>query len=253
MARKRFVQRLKGLFVDAVPEEAARPGSAERGIGSMEDFLRDVRARGFMPRGAVDVGANYGKWTALARDIYPELHVLMIEPQAELQELLLRMVHDVGNAELVGAGAGRQPGELIQTIWPDLAGSSFLPEADKDRIAKGEQRRTPIVTLDGLIADRPDFHPDLVKLDIQGFELEALAGAETLFGRTELFILETSFYKFFPAQPLASEAIAFMAARGYEFYDIVGHLQRPYDGALGQADFAFARRGGQLMASAAWA
>jgi FkbM family methyltransferase len=252
MARKRFVQRLKDLFVDAGPEEAARPGSAERGIGSMEDFLRDVRARGFVPRGAVDVGANYGSWTMLARRINPGLRVLMIEPQAELQEGLGRLVRDTDNVELVGAGAGRQPGELIQTIWPDLAGSSFLPEADKDRIAKGEQRRTPIVTIDALLAERPDFHPDLVKLDIQGFELEALAGGGKLFGRTELFVLETSLYKFFPSQPLASEVVAFMAFREYELYDIVGHLRRPYDGALGQVDFVFGRKGGRLMSSSRW-
>ncbi len=252
MASWSLIRRLQEAFRKPDSAQPAIPGSDARGIGSMEDFLQDIRARGFIPRGAVDVGANYGCWTMAARATFPGIPVLMIQPQAELQDGLQRLARESGNAELIAAGAGREAGELVQTIWPDLAGSSFLPPVEVDRLASGEQRKTPIVTLDSLLAKRPDFHPDLVKLDIQGFELEALAGGESLFGRTELFILETSFYQFFPEQPLASEAIAFMAAREYEPYDIVGHLRRPHDGALGQVDFAFARKGGLLMSSSRW-
>jgi len=94
--------------------------------------------------------------------------------------------------------------------------------------------------------------PDLVKLDVQGFELEVLSGAETTFGRTELFIVETSLFRFLPNQPLIREVISFMADRDYELYDITAHLRRPYDGALGQVDLAFVKADGRFRAEAKW-
>ena len=83
-------------------------------------------------------------------------------------------------------------------------------------------------------------------------ELEALQGAQTLFGSVELFILEVSLFEFAPRTPLVAEAVGFMAQRGYEVYDLPGLVRRPSDGALGQIDIAFARRGGPLRASCAW-
>jgi hypothetical protein len=94
--------------------------------------------------------------------------------------------------------------------------------------------------------------PDLVKLDVQGFELEVLRGAPSLFGGTELFVVETSLFAFLPGLPLLGEAIEFMAARGYEVYDLAGRIFRPVDGALAQLDVAFARRRGVLRRHDLW-
>lgn len=49
-----------------------------------------------------------------------------------------------------------------------------------------------------------------------------------------------------------SELIEFMGERGYEIYDIAGYLRRPFDGALGQVDLAFAKREGILRRSNKW-
>jgi len=236
-----------------VPRTSPAFGAASQPVGNIENFLGDVRARGFVPRGIVDVGANRGDWTRLALKIFPEASVLMIEPQDEMQACLTELSESRPGCHYVKAGAGREPGELVQTIWPDLAGSSFLPAPDARQIQAGTQRKTPITTIDKLVTETyPGFFPDLVKLDIQGFELEALAGAESLFGRTELFILETSLFPFMPGQPITREVISFLAERGYELYDIPAYLRRPSDGALGQVDMAFVKANGRFRASATW-
>jgi len=229
------------------------PGSTERPIGETGKFLEDLRARGFAPRGILDVGANRGDWTRLALSIFPKAAIIMIEPQDEMQPCLSQLSKSRADCHYVKAGAGREPGELIQTIWDDLAGSSFLPQADNSQIQAGKQRKTPITTLDKLLSEAyPGFFPDLVKLDIQGFELEALAGAQRTFGQTEVFIIETSLFRFMPRQPITSEVVSFMSERGYEFYDITEYLRRPCDGALGQVDFAFVKAGGRFHANAQW-
>jgi FkbM family methyltransferase len=223
------------------------------GIGKLVRFLKTVRARGFTPRGIIDVGANSGAWTRLALSVFPDVHVIMVEPQDEMEPYLSRLCRSVAGCHYVKAGAGREAGELVQTIWPDLAGSSFLPQVDSSQLQSGKQRKTQIVTIDSLLSEtHPKFVPDLVKLDIQGFELEALSGAQTTFGRTELFIIETSLFSFLPSQPVMREVILFMSERGYEVYDITGYLRRPCDAALGQVDLAFVKADGRFRAQTRW-
>lgn len=230
------------------------PASVARAIGEGTDyFFEDLRARGFRPRGILDVGANSGDWTRQTLAVFPNTPVLMIEPQEEMQAALAELCRQQPFCRRVQAGAGRAAGELVQTIWEDLAGSSFLPPADDQALKEGRQRRTKIVTIDSLLAgDLAGFQPDLVKLDIQGFELEALLGAAGLFGRTEVFVVEASLLRFLPGQPIAREVIAFMAERGYELYDITGSLRRPLDGCVAQLDLAFVQERGKFRDSAAW-
>jgi FkbM family methyltransferase len=245
-----------GFKLSRIPKQSTSsesyPGKAGRPIANMRMFLEDVQARGFNPQGIIDVGANRGDWTRMAKSVFPFARVLMIEPQEEMKNSLEELCRSFSSVEYVRAGAGRESGELVQTIWEDLAGSSFLPEVRDDKLADGTQRKTPIVTIDELLNERKSFVPDLVKLDIQGFELEALKGATSAFGATQVFILETSLYHFMKDMPTTADCIMFMAERGYELYDVTEFLRRPLDGALAQIDLAFALREGTLRSSDKW-
>jgi hypothetical protein len=63
---------------------------------------------------------------------------------------------------------------------------------------------------------------------------------------------EVSLFHFFPQTPILRDVIHFMGERGYEVYDIPGFLRRPFDGALGQVDLAFAKRDGFFRQSVEW-
>lgn len=253
-ALKRLLKRLVGLLGYEVRRHVPtpEPGTPSRPVGNLDSFLEDLRARGFAPRGMVDVGANRGEWTRWAWAVFPGVPSLMIEPQAEYRETLEGIAATVAGSRAIIAGAGATEGELVQTVYDDTYASSFLPPTDSALLASGRQRRVPIVTLDATLGAMPGFHPDLVKLDVEGFELEVLAGWASIFERAELFIVETALYPFKPRQPISREVIAYMAARGFEVYDITSTLRRPLDGALGVVDFAFARRGGTLRNDDRW-
>ena len=109
-----------------------------------------------------------------------------------------------------------------------------------------------VVTIDSLLEEGAIEMPDLVKLDVQGFELEALRGGQRLFGPVEAFVLEASLFRFMPGIPLFHEVVAFMAERDYLAYDFGGWLRRPHDGALGQTDVCFARKNGILRTTDLW-
>ena len=64
-------------------------------------------------------------------------------------------------------------------------------------------------------------HVDFLKLDIQGFELEALRGAESLLQRTSVIHCEVSFAEIYERQCLFSEIETFLRDRGFDFIDLV--------------------------------
>jgi FkbM family methyltransferase len=234
--------------------EIRRIGSSNpmsHGIGSMEHFLRFLHQLGVRPRCILDVGANQASWSALAAKVFPGARFVLIEPQEEMLSHLTAFCASHPSARYVPAGAGAEPGQAIQTIWADLQGSSFLPALNDEYLRAGRQRKTPIVTIDSVFAEE-EWLPDIVKLDIQGFELEALKGANRLFGHTECFVLEVALFQFMPGMPDLFEVVEFMHQRGYKFYDICGFVRRPLDGALGQLDVAFAKANGRLCGDARW-
>jgi len=217
-------------------------------IGNMEAFLRHVRRLGFVPTGILDVGACKTDWSRLARRYFPHARFTLIEPQLEMQTHLEAFCAETPGSRWQLAAAGSKAGEKTLTVWPDGVGSSLLTPVDG---IPREQRRVPIVTIDSLFADGEEL-PQLAKLDVQGYELEALRGAERLFGHTECFVVETSLFASMPGMPLLADVVAFFDQRGYRVYDIAGFLRRPLDGALGQIDVVFVRKQGMLGADSRW-
>jgi FkbM family methyltransferase len=221
---------------------------SESTIGVMDQFLERLRKNGLMPRVILDVGANAGHWSQQARQVFPEARFVLVEPQIEMRPYLEAFCRTVPGSRWELAGAGREPGELVLTVWPELAGSTLLPvEHDKTR----EKRTVPIITIDSLFPEGAEL-PQLAKLDIQGFELEALSAANCLFGHTECFIVEVSLFSALPGMPVLADVVTFFDERGYKVYDVPGYLRRPLDNALGQVDLAFVLKDGILGRDQRW-
>lgn len=229
-------------------------GAPQRPVGDIVKLLEDIKFRGLNCNAILDIGANTGNWSRMAKEIFPDATFCLIEPQIELEESLKSFVSNSKGSSYFIAGAGAKTEKKYLTIWDDLAGSSFLPKEDDSLKAVGKQRQIDIITVDDIVKTGKFPIPQLVKLDVQGYELEALKGANELFGKTEVFILEVSLFSFsdVPGMPIISDVIKFMADRDYLIYDFPGFSRRPLDGALGQCDICFVKGDSFLRASNDW-
>ncbi len=250
----RHLLNLMGVELTRFNQKILEPASTSRPVGRMDYLLQDVKMRGLKCRSILDVGANTGSWSKMASDIFPDCNFYLIEPQIEMKHHLESFCNENKNARYFLAGAGAKKEKLTLTIWDDLSGSSFLPAEDERLKNDGKQREIDIITIDEMILENKIGTPDLMKLDIQGFELEALKGAESTFGKTEVYILEVSLFSYedVPGLPDFAEVINFMRDRNYVVYDFPGFLRRPSDGALGQCDICFVKQDGFLRKIKTW-
>ena len=220
--------------------------------GDLVSSLLNMAERGFDAKHIVDVGANHGKWSRKAAWVYPQATFTLIEPQQEMKPFLDRFCEEHPRAEWINAGAADQMGEQLLTVHPDTVSTTFTMSERSAKASGFECRSVPVVTLDHVAQNVIHAIPDIVKIDAEGFECKILRGAQSLVGKTEVFLLEVPFVE--PPENWNSfaEIIAFMAERQYVPYDFTSFQKRPYDGALGLCEIAFARQQGILRNFGGW-
>ena len=217
-------------------------------VPDMRLSLERMRRHGFAPRVAIDIGAFEGEWTRMAVEVFPGLRVLMVEPQASKRPLLERVVAEIPGTrhEQVLLGARVQDRMRFHEI--ESASSVLDEHVNRHDVST----YLPMTTLDRLTAGSDFSSPDLLKLDVQGYELEVLRGAETLLRHAEVVILEVSLLGIHVGVPLFAEVVAFMAQRAFRVYDIPSFFRRPFDDALFQVDLIFVAERSPLVASHRW-
>lgn len=209
------------------------------GQPSMFGSLRNLARAGFTPGGIVDIGANIGAWSREAAAIFPGVPIHMIEGQASLEPQLKATTFPY-TLTLVGPEfRSSAPFYLSGT------GSSLLEEVTA---LERERIELPVQRLDDLEGVRALPSPLLLKLDVQGYELEVLAGAAETLARTEVILSEVALLEYNKGSPLMHEVIVSLAERDFLPYDICGGLRRSSDQALFQTDLIFVRRDSALRA-----
>jgi len=211
--------------------------------GSLSGLLHHAKNAGLSPATVIDVGAAYGEFTVECHRVFPDANYILVEPLEEYRPFLEAVSSSVPRAEYVPVAASAASGELVMNVHPDLVGSSVYLE-NEDSIVNGVPRVVQAIALDSLIKSRDAIPPFLLKIDVQGAELDVLSGAKEVLQRTDYALLEASFFQFFTGGPQFYDVVTFMESRGFVAYDMCGFLYRPLDNALSQADIAFVKTKG---------
>lgn len=219
------------------------------GVPNVESSLVLMKRNGFSPKVVLDVGAYRGDWTRICKRIFPAARVLMIEPQEARKSDLERVIAEFPDVKLACVLVG--PGERASVGFYEIdSASSVLPEAEKN---ESPSLYLPMKTLDSVVKGTPFEHPDFIKLDVQGYELEVLKGGEGVLTSAEAVLMEVNLIEINKGAPLFHEVVGFMAEKGFRVYDICTFFRRPFDGALWQVDVIFVKMSSPVVSSKRWA
>ena len=229
---------LKQLVLQRIKKSLKR----NLGVPSTEAALQRLKSLGFNPSTVIDVGANVGEWTRMCKRLWPRASFLMIEPLPQCEGPLGRLVaefHDVRYQRALLGASGRS---AVPFHCCDTA-SSVLEEYE----AEHPTIDVPMTTLDDCSAGA-----QLLKLDVQGYELEILKGGPRALSSAEVVILEGNLLDLHIGVPLVHEVLRFMAEYSFVLYDTGDCYRRPLDQALWCMDLVFVRREGKWRFSKQW-
>ncbi len=221
---------------------------SEHGAPNMHCGLLSLRDEGVSLTDVVDCGAFIGNWTRLCRQVFPDANVLMIEAQPRWAGTLEHFAAaNAPGIRFASALLGPEPAESVDFfVLDDPGGGTGSSVLSENSNVPRRSIKLAMTTLDRVIEGQEFSPPQLIKLDVQGYELEVLKGGASALASAEFVLLEVSVWQYNENSPLIDEVVAFMSEAGFATYDLFDINRRP-DGTLLQLDVLFIRKDSSLL------
>jgi FkbM family methyltransferase len=220
----------QGFWKHFAPRKVVLPpyGVEKRGFQGKNAFADQA---GLTPDASVifDVGAHTGETTVQYRAIYPEATIYAFEPYPPSFEKYAAAFADDRRVIPQRYAVADATGPCQLHSYTNSATNSLLPTVEDVYrfVAPGQIDGIGVVEAQSItIADfcRGEGIPriDILKLDIQGAELKALAGAAALLERRAIGIIYTEvlFVPVYQGQAWYYDIAAFLARYGYRLFDV---------------------------------
>jgi FkbM family methyltransferase len=148
-------------------------------------------------RYVVDVGANVGQWSSMLLDCITPQQLIIAEPNPDAFALLQKKFGNKRRVELQNVAIGAHEGIAKLKITRDTTGASLLrPREEMHALVGGNwaiasEIDVKMITLDRMLAELREV--SLLKIDVQGYEKQVLAGAKQTLSKTKFVLIELNF------------------------------------------------------------
>jgi|GEM_PF-1618428 len=174
----------------------------------------------------LDIGGGNGETAMMFSAAFPQTQIMILEPVKKNQESITPLLGAHPNLVLIPKAAGSQASTQKIFIGRNKHTSSFY-EMESDRESKlfshaieiTESEEVEVIRLDELVS--PAQSISIMKMDIQGSELEALKGAAGILKRTSVIVLEVNNHDHYKGAPKYNEIDSYLCDQGFELFDIL--------------------------------
>ena len=200
-----------------------------RAISSMDllpedhkNYLVKLKEKGINPKTIYDVGASTLHWTNVAEKVWPESKIYAFDAQQSCEFLY----KEKGMPYCI-AVFSNEIGKEVTFYRNDEnpAGNSYYREnetfspAAKVLYDDSHAETVRTVTLDAVAEHFKFESPDLIKLDIQGAELDVIRGSSELLKTCNSLIVELQHVEYNVGAPMAQEVIDYLDQIGFKLVD----------------------------------
>jgi len=194
----------------------------------------------------VDVGANRGQFALIARKIFPQAKIHSFEPLEEPAQIFKRVFGKDPNVTLHACAIGREKATATIHVTKDDDSSSMLPITKTQSglfpgATERETRQVTVLPLSQALGDTSIPSASLLKIDVQGFELEVLKGCEDILSKFSHLYIECSFIELYEGQALAHQIVSWLEQRNFILRG-VHNMYYQKNGMAVQGDFLFVQK-----------
>ena len=223
--------------------------AARLGVPEIPTGLDLLKRQGFIPELVFDVGAYRGEFARACLARWPRAAIACFDAQPEAIRSLKRLADSRPNISVHSTLLGEAKCAEVPFHEAETA-SSVLAE----RQGPGHKKTTrPMTTVDHVTGELfSNKSPNLLKLDVQGYELQVLKGAVRSLPSIEVVLSEVNLLDIHLHVPLLADIVSWLDERDFVAYDICGLTRRPLDGALWQTDIVFVKRDSAFRQDKRW-
>lgn len=190
----------------------------------------------------VDIGANRGQFS-LAAKIFTDANIIAFEPLPIAAGIFRKIFSHDPSVTLFTAAIGNCHERMKLHLSARDDSSSLLEIGDaQSNYFPGTHEigsiEVDVGTLDDFMTKEDIIRPALLKLDVQGFELQALDGCQNLLENFDYIYCECSFVELYKNQKLAGDVILYLGKLGFRLSGLY-NLSNDRNGNCIQADLLF--------------
>ena len=140
------------------------------------------------PSVIIDAGANIGLASIYFATRFPEAHIIAIEPEDSNFQMLTKNVAPYANITVIHAALWNE-NKQINLVDPGLGNSGFMT-FNNDNPSFVARHLVDAMTLDCIIDQFKTGHIDILKIDVEGAEMEIFENPELWIGNVGSMIVE---------------------------------------------------------------
>ena len=192
----------------------------------------------------IDVGANIGQFSSSVANFFPKAEVHSFEPIPECYQILLKNTEKLPNIKTYNFAVGSSDKNIEFFINADVQASSALKTSelrleifpDKYEIATIEVEQK---CLDTVYAGRAFGENCLLKMDVQGLEIDVLKGAVNSLAGIRYILLEASVNPMYEGEVCLQDMITFTENLGFKLRNIIQGSRSPTTKTFIEFDLLF--------------